>query len=169
MSSYMVDDATVNAIAAWAHDTGWRPENIGPGATKGEQWDHAQGREDRRGEMLQQTIGRVLLLANACGQRDRYGDDELARAAEYSYNYRHCPNPVHILKVCQCFDYQACEWRGYHGSLAEAIVRWVRNAAITKLPGYDDAPWGLHDHDAPTAEPVSTLRDAAPFRLSLVR
>jgi hypothetical protein len=51
-------------------------------------------------------------------------------------------NPVAVLKLCDCYDYQACEFDGYRESMAAKIVAKARKNAIKELPGYDAAPWG---------------------------
>lgn len=48
-----------------------------------------------------------------------------------------------VLKQCDCYDYQSCEFDGYENSEAAKIVERVRHKAICQLPGYDDAPWGI--------------------------
>jgi hypothetical protein len=93
---------------------------------------------------------RVLYDANVAALRDRYGlkavprapsaptvtADDAARLAHYA--------PVVVLKSCDCYEYQACEWREYdNDSHASRIVRDAREAATRRLPGYDDAPWGI--------------------------
>lgn len=50
-------------------------------------------------------------------------------------------NPVHILKMCDCLEYQSCETSDYRKSLAFALLEVIRKGAIRRLPGYDEAPW----------------------------
>jgi len=48
---------------------------------------------------------------------------------------------VDILKMAQCFAYQACEFDGWKDDDAYRVLDWIKGEAIRKLEGYDDAPW----------------------------
>lgn len=50
-------------------------------------------------------------------------------------------NPVHILKMCDCLEYQSCETEDYRETLAYKILEAIRAAAVRRLAGYDAAPW----------------------------
>ena len=103
-------------------------------------------------------IGRILLTENERSIYARYpdckpGDDRKPGAiGEDAAGYNFKPWPIHspllavsILKACSCFDYQACETDDYDDSLAATIIDAIRNRAIRRLPGYDDAPgWEFH-------------------------
>jgi hypothetical protein len=52
-------------------------------------------------------------------------------------------DPIHIIKACHCYAYQACEHPGWDGSRAKQIVASIEAHAVRNLPGYSDAPWGL--------------------------
>lgn len=52
-------------------------------------------------------------------------------------------SPLVALKACSCYDYQACETDDYPTRLAAKIIDTIRHNAISRLPGYDEAPWGL--------------------------
>lgn len=97
----------------------------------------------RHGDTAQDTIGRLLCDANANGQRDRYRDDESPTVEAYRWNGRAPIASVALLKVCQCYEQQCCEWSQWEGSTARKIVEYVKAHAICTLPGYDAAPWGL--------------------------
>jgi len=53
------------------------------------------------------------------------------------------PDPITILKACDCLEYQSCETGDWQESLACEVLNMIRKAAIKELPGYDDAPWGI--------------------------
>jgi hypothetical protein len=53
-------------------------------------------------------------------------------------------SPVELLKACSCYDYQSCEHDDYYTSKAYELVEQIRHAAISSLPGYDKAPWGIN-------------------------
>lgn len=50
---------------------------------------------------------------------------------------------VEIIKLCKCLTYQSCEYKGWDQSAARSILRSIEQDAIRKLPGYEEAPWGL--------------------------
>ncbi len=64
-------------------------------------------------------------------------------------------DPVLILKQCQCLNYQSCETGDWEDTEAYAILEALKNAQLSRLPGYDDAPWGL---DEPTHEIATIVR-----------
>lgn len=51
-------------------------------------------------------------------------------------------NPVTILKLCDCLEYQSCETEDWEETPAHELLQRIRKAAIRTLPGYEDAPWG---------------------------
>jgi hypothetical protein len=53
------------------------------------------------------------------------------------------PDPVTVLKFCDCLEYQSCETEDWQQTAAFELLERIRKAAIRSLPGYDDAPWGL--------------------------
>jgi hypothetical protein len=52
-------------------------------------------------------------------------------------------DPVTVLKLCDCLEYQSCETDDWEETGAFELLERIRKAAIRSLPGYDDAPWGL--------------------------
>ncbi len=52
-------------------------------------------------------------------------------------------DPVGAIKVAQCYRYQSNEHPEWEASDANKIVEMVIDGAISKLPGYDAAPWGV--------------------------
>lgn len=49
--------------------------------------------------------------------------------------------PVEILKMCDCLEYQSCETKDWPASVAHRLLNAIRRAAVRALPGYEDAPW----------------------------
>lgn len=92
-------------------------------------------------------IGRILLTENERSVSHRYpGDVDLPgtigeEAADYTFRpVDPVPAPLAILKACECFDYQSCETDDYRDSEACKIVDVIRSRAISRLPGYSNAP-----------------------------
>lgn len=56
------------------------------------------------------------------------------------------PDPVVTLKAIKCYEYQSCEHDDWRRSEAFAFCQALREHAIAKLPGYEDAPgWEITD------------------------
>ncbi len=51
--------------------------------------------------------------------------------------------PLDIIKLCQSLKYQSCEHPGWEASFASDFLKRVIAAAISALPGYDNAFWGI--------------------------
>jgi len=52
-------------------------------------------------------------------------------------------DPVTILKLADCLEYQSCETDDWEKTAAYELLERIRKAAIHRLPGYDEAPWGF--------------------------
>ena len=50
--------------------------------------------------------------------------------------------PIEVISAARCYEYQSCEHPGWENSEAHAFIESLVRFAITKLPGYKDAPWG---------------------------
>jgi hypothetical protein len=94
----------------------------------------------------------VLLKENQRSLGARYGADKAGIADWHGdvvplYRYTAQPmkirKPVEIIKLCNCYDYQACETDDYYESVAAKWIDGLRHHAISNLPGYEEAPWGL--------------------------
>lgn len=88
--------------------------------------------------------GQELVNQNYKSLTARYKDDD----APHSYKYQQRPfsdvmSPVEVIKLCDCYNYQACETLDYYDTLAYSISKTIREAAIDALPGYDDASWSI--------------------------
>ena len=51
--------------------------------------------------------------------------------------------PVGAIKAAQCYEYQSCEHPEWSTSEAKALTERLINEAISNLPGYESAPWGI--------------------------
>ena len=59
--------------------------------------------------------------------------------------------PVDILSMCSCYNYQACETDDYDTTQAARFIRNLVSSMISKLPGFDKAPWEYHPPQAQDA------------------
>jgi len=56
--------------------------------------------------------------------------------------WHHSPVPVAVLKAIRCYEYQTCEHAEWESSAAKAFCDALTHYAVSRLPGYDSAPWG---------------------------
>jgi hypothetical protein len=136
VSAFIVPDRHINLLIAWASREGvtyW--------------WENA--RRDVRGD--EQRCAAELFAANVRSVNFRY--DESAPETGFTFAWQKwgekLPEPIGILKGCDCYDYQACEVGDYRASEAWQIVDAIRGYAIRRLPGYDNAMgWAFEDAPA---------------------
>lgn len=50
-------------------------------------------------------------------------------------------DPVWILKMAICLEYQSCETDDWRDTRAFKLLGEIKDIAISNLPGYDAAPW----------------------------
>lgn len=131
MSCYLVSDDHINAMISWA------------------QWNNVEFRV---------KIG----FEPACRVDYDFVRQELRKTNEKSYQTRYAHRDdismehepvigksgpalpaIEILKLCACYDYQACEFDGWKTSDAKAFVQYLRNEVTRALPGYEQAPWSI--------------------------
>lgn len=133
MSAFMCSDVHINLLASFAahHRIAYY-------------WQDATlpvlGEEEKTARMLQ--------AANARSVNYRYAHNIDAQCHDDPIEYRDVYNPAKhsatlVLKQVQCFDYQACEPNDWRDSQAHALMDAIQSKAITMLPGYDAAPWGI--------------------------
>lgn len=103
---------------------------------------------------------------------DRVGQvlwDECHRSVNYRYEeaeptpaYRHripgaALSHVALIKAVHCYRYQSCEHPEWEQSEAAAIVEALEQHLVHRLPGYEDAPWGLTDEHVRPSNAVSIM------------
>lgn len=106
---------------------------------------------------IAQTYACILYNENIRSVKHRYNDESfeslpgLIEKPEYikielkDLLNRRVWNPVHILKMCDCLDYQSCETDDWRQSDAYQLLLAIKEAAISTLPGYEEAPWGYSE------------------------
>ena len=123
MSAFIVADAHIDFLVTYAIGGG-------PSRVSGEN---------------PQELGQMLLDQNTRSVNWRYRDN--AAAEKYVFRpFTGLMTPIAAIKLCDCYDYQACETDDYEKTEAARLVDAIRSKAIRALPGYDDAPWGI-DHN----------------------
>lgn len=139
MSSFQLSDAHVTAMLNGA-TTLYRTQFGGNGSFR---WYF--GDLNHQGELTPETadrVGTMLLAENDKSLRHEYGDDLPERSYRFVEDLRPV-DPLKILKTAKCYEYQRCEHPGWESSEAAAFTRHLVNLAISGLPGYRDAPWGV--------------------------
>lgn len=70
---------------------------------------------------------------------------------------------IEILKSCDCFSYQSCEYDDWYKSKAFKIINVIRKKCVSRLPGYDNAQWGYTtDNPPPVVTKMSDLKGRKP-------
>lgn len=106
---------------------------------------NAQTRERTATHDNADHIGRMLLFENMRSVAHRYDEPLELPVYEYTPPHPFSPplTPVEVLKALSGFTYQACEHPGWEGSEAHAFCEELRDAAIRRLPGYEEAEWSI--------------------------
>jgi len=112
-------------------------------------WYHAGPDDLERAYQLRPDnpteVGAMLLAANQNSVKFHYGE---RAGTEPAYSFRRLtggPDPVVVLKGIACFEYQSCDHPDWPASQARQFCQELRDRCIDRLPGYDQAPWGLSD------------------------
>jgi hypothetical protein len=134
MSAYIVSDTHISALVTWAASlqVSFYFANQRTNIT----WQNAE------------EIGRALLDENVRSVGHRYEGriDSEEKNAAASYKFVRFDTPLEIaevIKACHCLDYQSCETDDWKDSKAYAILQAIEDKAITRIPGYERAPWGI--------------------------
>lgn len=53
------------------------------------------------------------------------------------------PEPLQMIKHVHCYIYQSCELDEFYRHKAKAICDGIIDAAVSRMPGYDECAWGL--------------------------
>lgn len=137
MSAYVVSHRHINAILTFANRANAR-------LCAGVMRYDASNVEDL------QRMAEILYAENVRSVNYRYRQpaslpgivDETERDIVFNF-VRDAFSPVDILRLCECYDYQACETPDYEASAAARIVNAIRHEAIRALPGYSNAKWRI--------------------------
>ncbi len=92
----------------------------------------------------EQKLAQMLHDENVKSVNFRYGEDTAPETVVWDGKYQDL-RAIEVIKSCKCLDYQSCEHDGWDASDAKAFLDRVINGAIGRLPGYDNAPWGIED------------------------
>lgn len=144
MSAYVVDRDHVRYLVEAVGRVGRHPFSFSF-------WSKGKGTRvavGRGKDMSPDEFGQMLWDENIRSVEDRYsGSSSLPGSVGETYEHPLLQgwvvmDPVAVLKACQCYEYQSCEHAGWEESDAYQAIRALRGAAISSLPGYEDAEWG---------------------------
>ena len=145
MSAYLVSPKQIGVIAAYAHKSKCTDYGVCYG----------------QGVSELDTIAKCLAQANIDSIESRYPDtkkegaaqsfcsmtnqDYIGLAIQEANNAKLSQfTPAIMATLCANFEYQACEVDNWFESLAFKILIQVRRTLVEKLPGYENAPWGIN-------------------------
>lgn len=98
---------------------------------------------DEGGPNGPQNYGAILWAENHRSVNHRYGDD----TETPGYTYEPIPDadftPGRVFKAIACLRYQSCETPDWTETKAHAMLFDLMLAIGHKLPGYEEAPWGI--------------------------
>lgn len=142
MSAFICNTQHILALAVWAA----RPVPGTSGRVSADWFRHFGGscNGDSAWQDVALEYAEVLQAENLASVRARYPNHVAVDPPLFpTPRLEHCAGlePVAILKMCDCLEYQSCETDAYHSSIAWRLLRAIREAAIRELPGYDAAPW----------------------------
>lgn len=133
MSAFVVSQKHISILANYACD---HYAHLGPCADRASQDDY---------DYLYTTLARQN-VRSVC---HRYEDEKEADYAEFCKPRGFSPGSakslpaVHVLKLCDCLDYQSCETEDWRETPAYHVLSRIRDAATSNLPGYEEAPWAV--------------------------
>jgi hypothetical protein len=143
MSAFLCNDDHFEALAAFA---------VGGNQHHGFRVPFGQlrffGGRDMSGRSQRETATYFAALLRYENERSvafRYGEEApatyLGEDGAETANIRAARNlqPIDILKMCDCLEYQSCETDNYFTTAAWNLLQFIRRAAIRELPGYDGA------------------------------
>jgi hypothetical protein len=99
------------------------------------------GREHVLTQDTADRVGALLWQENRVSVNHRYHDgDQIDVIYSFEWLWR---EPVTVLKLIDSYEYQSCEHSGWKESQAKRVCDQLRKLVISKLPGYDEAPWSF--------------------------
>ena len=127
MSAFVVNKATIDAMTTFWKTQGYSFKNSDEATYAGE----------------------MLWKQNVDSVNYRYKDSpHISSTPYYVYAELHIHDgkrlqAVDIIKITKCWQYQSSDNPNYETTRAWKLSNEILNLAINKLPGYDDAPYGL--------------------------
>lgn len=151
MSAFVCDADHIKALAVFAASRG----RFSGSLNVPEYWLGYHGGKDMSGHSqgdVATYYAQVLLDENIRSVAYRYEDSDLdnlpgpiptPREIIVTVSDMHRAreiNPLKILKMCACLNYQSCETEDWRQTVAWTLLDGIKDAAISRLPGYEESP-----------------------------
>ena len=118
------------------------------------------------------TVARILMTENIKSVCHRYDEEEShyywqeltvdVTPADKTHFHTLRLTPIQLIKLIHCCTFQSSEHHDWEASLAKTILTVLEDQLIRELPGYEDAPWGIHDDYAPNEQKRRAPKPAHP-------
>lgn len=103
-------------------------------------------------------IGQMLVDECVASVSHRYPDDDVDAGElpgpvdtyylrPYTFERTRTLTDAEIAKAVSCYAYQSCEHPEWEASAASRLCDAIQARLLARLPGYDQAPWGLELDD----------------------
>lgn len=156
MSAWVVSKAHIDALVNGA---------LQVGGTHGDRYFyfyHANTRHEVKPSNVSE-IGQALVDECVRSVSDCYPNDDVSKGElpgpvdayynePYRFDFTRALSDGEIAHAVACYEYQSCEHNEWKASKAHAFCEAMRYRLITRIPGYNEAPWGFdEEHVRPQA------------------
>ena len=151
MSAFIVDKEHIDLLVT----AGLEFRSYGPLSW----WHEATGKRYELTPQRAHEVGQMLWAENLASLVGRYPNDgsgerpgpiDFEDDMVLTYRYQRIPGVPDIATVAKavhCYEYQSCEHDGWKTSQARAFCQALEHACVTRMPGYEAAPWGFTDRN----------------------
>lgn len=120
-------------------------------------WHEGSGKRIELRDNTAHEVGQMLWAENLASVAGRYPNDSSGERPGpigfeddmvLTYRFERVPGRMDIATVAKaiaCYEYQSCEHDGWGTSSARMFCEALRHACLSRLPGYEAAPWGFTD------------------------
>jgi len=151
MSAYICDPEHIKALAVYAVTRGKYGRNVEPQYVLSQEYGTKLA--TKADWEIATVYADLLYQENIRSVQARYPEDKwdelsgpcekpehLAITAREQFHPAKI-TPIAILKMCNCLEYQSCETSDWRETIAYKLMGQIKDAAISQLPGYEEAPW----------------------------
>ena len=141
MSAFTLSDNHICAIADFIKDCIYAKSTI----------DAIRGNAPEKEARVFDRMSNFELVATVLrAQNDRSVNYRYKASVPFESRCDFIPKPpknkysaVEILKAAKCYDYQSNETLDWDSTSAKELSKLTQELAISKLPGYEEAAWGI--------------------------
>jgi hypothetical protein len=127
MSAFVVSRKHLTEIAAFASSGESSPHN-----------------REQRFRHVYETLATANVASVCARYQDEKPEDYIPFTKAYYGAVAKCSvAAVEVLKLLDCLEYQSCERDDWETSEAHKLLDYIRAAAISALPGYEEAAWAI--------------------------